>query len=216
MHIVIGGCGRVGSLAAGTLSREGHSVVVIDRDPKAFRRLPKSYSGTTLAGLVFDREILEKAGIARADAYVGVTSGDNSNIVSARIAKEVYRVPIVVSRIYDPQRAEIYRRFGVVTFATTVWGANKVTEMLASVQLGSEYSFGNDEVQMLLAWVPGHMVGRPVTTLYVPGEIQLAVIVRMGRPIIPVSGTRFEDRDQLYVLVHRGSLEKFKKMMGLK
>lgn len=215
MHIIIAGCGRVGSQAAAALSREGHSVVVIDRDPKAFRRLPKSFAGTALPGMAFDTDTLEKAGITRADAFVAVTNGDNTNIVSARVAKETYRVPTVVSRIYDPQRAEIYRRFGVMTFATTVWGANKVIEMVTSVQLGREYSFGNDEVQMLLAWTPGHLVGKPVTSLNVPGEIQVAVVIRMGKPMIPVSGTRFEERDRLYVLVHQSAISKFKKMMGM-
>jgi trk system potassium uptake protein TrkA len=168
-----------------------------------------------VTGLAFDRETLEKADIERADAFVAVTNGDNSNIVSARVAKEVYRVPIVVSRIYDPQRAEIYRRFGVVTFAPTVWGASKVTELVTSGQLGTEYAFGNNEVEMIPAWVPGHMLGKPVTDLNVPGEIQVAVILRMGKPMIPVSGTRFEERDQLHVLVHQTSVERFKKMMGI-
>jgi len=215
MHIIIAGCGRVGSQAAASLAREGHSIVIIDRDEKAFRRLPKTYAGTKMVGLAFDKDTLERAGIERADAFVAVTNGDNSNIVSARVAKETFRVPVVVSRIYDPQRAEIYRRFGVMTFATTVWGANKVIEMVTSSQLGIEYSFGNDEVEMLSAWVPGHMIGKAVGTLQSPGEIQVAVIIRMGKPVIPVSGTRFEERDQLHVLVHRTAVEKFQKMMGL-
>jgi trk system potassium uptake protein TrkA len=215
MHIIIAGCGRVGSHAAGALSREGHSVIVIDRNPRSFRRLSKNFVGTTLTGLAFDKEILQKAGIEHADAFVAVTNGDNSNIVSARIAKEVFRVPIVVSRIYDPQRAEIYRRFGVVTFAPTVWGANKVIEMVTSARLGREYAFGNDEIEMLLVWAPGHLIGKPIAALNVPGEIQVAVIIRMGKPVLPVSGTRFEDKDQLHVLVHQSALGKFQKMMGL-
>ena len=201
MHIIIAGCGRVGSQAAGTLSREGHSVVVIDRDEKSFRRLPKSFTGTKVVGLAFDRDVLERSGIERADAYVAVTNGDNSNIVSARVAKETFRVPTVISRIYDPQRAEIYRRFGVMTFATTVWGAGKVIEMVTSSQLGRVYSFGNDEVEMIQANVPQHLIGKQISDLSIPGEIQVAVIIRMGKPLIPVSGTRFEDQDQVNVIV---------------
>jgi trk system potassium uptake protein TrkA len=216
MHIIIAGCGRVGSQAAAALSREGHSVVIIDRDQRSFRRLPKSFTGIATTGLAFDREILEKAGISRADAFVAVTNGDNSNIVSARVAKEVFRVPTVVSRIYDPRRAEIYRRFGVMTFATTVWGANKVIEMVTSVQMGREFSFGNDEVDMISAWVPSHFVDKLVGDLNVPGEIQVGVIIRMGKPVIPVSGTRFEEKDQVHVLVHQVALDKFQRMMGLK
>jgi trk/ktr system potassium uptake protein len=214
MHIIIIGCGRVGAQAAGVLAREGHSVVVIDRDPRSFRRLSKSFAGTTLLGIGFDRELLEKAGVPRADALVAVTSGDNTNIVCARVAKETYRVPIVISRIYDPQRAEIYRRFGVLTFAPTVWGANKVTELITTPQLGREYAFGSGEVEMLSAWVPGHLVGKPVSTLNVPGEIQVATILHMGKPVIPVSGTRFEEKDQLHVLVLKSSVSKFRKMLG--
>jgi len=216
MHVIVVGCGRVGSQAASALSRAGHTVVVIDRDAKAFRRLAKSFTGSTLLSLGFDKETLEKAGITRADALVAVTNGDNTNVVCARIAKEIYRVPNVISRIYDPQRAEIYRRFGVATFATTVWGANKVIEMVARPTLGAEYSFGNGEVEMISAAAPGHLVGKPASTLNVPGEVQVAVLIRLGKPLIPVSGTRFEERDQVYVLVHQGAVDKFQRMMGLK
>jgi trk system potassium uptake protein len=215
MHVIIAGCGRVGAQAAGELARDGHSVVVIDRNPKAFRRLPKTYSGKSIAGLVYDKNVVEEAGITQADAFVAVTNGDNSNIVSARIAKEIYRVPIVVRRIYDPQRAEIYRRFGVTTFATAVWGANKVIELVTSRDLSREYTFGNDEVQMLVVGAPGHIVGKPVMDLNVPGEIQVAVIMRRGKPIIPISGTRVEERDQIHVIVHESSIDRFRKMMGL-
>lgn len=216
MHVIIVGCGRVGAQAAAALSREGHSVVIIDREPKAFRRLPQNFAGQTITGIAYDREILERAGIATADAFVSVTNGDNTNIVSARVAKEIFRVPIVISRIYDPQRAEIYRRFGVATFAPTVWGANRVFEMVTSGQLGRELSLGNGEVEMLAAATPQHLIGKPVTSLNVPGEISVAVIIRMGKPLIPVSGTRFEEGDQLHVLTHQSAVEKFEKMMGLK
>ena len=215
MHVIIGGCGRVGALAAAELDRQGHSVVVIDRDQKAFRRLPKSYNGKTLVGLTFDKQVLENTGIAQADAFVAVTSGDNSNIVSARIAKEVFRVPIVLSRIYDPQRAEIYRRFGITTFTSTVWGANKVVELVTRSRLAIETSFGNGEVQMFLVSTADHLIGKSVNTLNVPGEIMLVVILRTGQPIIPVSGTCFEVGDQLHVVVHHSAIDKFQKMMGL-
>lgn len=215
MHVIVVGCGRVGASAAVALSREGHSVVVIDRNEKAFDRLPKTYDGAKLVGIAFDRDVLERARIDQADAFVSVTNGDNTNIVSARLAKEVYRVPVVVSRIYDPQRAEIYRRFGVITFAPTVWGANKVLELVSSGQLAREITFGNGEVEMIPVGVPAHLVNKPITDLNVPGEILVSVIIRMGKAIIPVSGTRFEERDQLHVAVHQTAVDKFQKMMGL-
>ncbi len=116
-------------------------------------------------GYAFERSVLEEAGIAEADALVAATAGDNTNAVTARIAKEVYRVPDVISRIYDPQRAEIYRRYGVQTFAPTAWSAGKIIELITSADLEREQSFGNGEIQMLAAWVPEHLVGKPVNDL---------------------------------------------------
>ena len=121
MKVIIVGCGRVGAYTAASLARHGHDVVVIDKDANSFRLLPQGFKGRTLVGYAFERSVLEEAGIKEADALVSATSGDNTNAVAARIAKEVYRVPDVVSRIYDPQRAEIYRRFGIQTFAPTAW-----------------------------------------------------------------------------------------------
>jgi len=216
MHVIIIGCGRVGAYAAAAFAREGHSVVVIDKEPKAFRRLPKNFTGTRIVGVAYDRETLEKAGIARADAVVSVTNGDNTNIVAARIAKETFRVPIVISRIYDPQRAEIYRRFGISTFAPTVWGGTKVYEMVTSGTLNREITFGDGEVQLIPVSVPEHFIGKQIDALYSPGEINVAVIERMGKAIVPVSGTKFEERDLAHVLVHNTAVEKFQKMMGLK
>jgi trk system potassium uptake protein TrkA len=216
MHVIIVGCGRVGAFTAAALARSGNQVVVIDRAAIAFRLLPANFSGTTLLGYAFDKDVLEKAGIAEADAFVAVTSGDNTNIVAARVAKEVYRVPDVVSRIYDPQRAEIYRRFGIQTFAPTAWSAGKIVELLESPHVERTQSFGNGEVQLVAAWAPEHLVGKSVHDLNVPGEIQVALIVRMGQGLIPVSGTRFERDDQIQAVVHQGSIQRFQKMMGWK
>ncbi len=164
----------------------------------------------------YDRTVLEEAGIAEADALVAVTSGDNTNIVAARVAKEIFRVPDVVSRIYDPRRAEIYRRYGIQTFAPTAWSTSKIVEFIVSPQLEREFAFGNGEVQLMEAWVPVHLVGKPISDLDAPGEIRVALIVRMGRSLLPVSGTRFEEDDQVHVLVHQSAVEKFQKMMGWK
>jgi trk system potassium uptake protein len=208
MKVIIVGCGRVGAYAAAELSRGGHDVVVIDKDPIAFRLLPHGFGGRTIEGYAFERTVLEAAGIAEADALVAATSGDNT--------KEVYRVPDVISRIYDPERAEIYRRYGVQTFAPTAWSAGKIIELITSADLEREHSFGNGEVQMLAAWVPEHLVGRPANDLRVPGEIRVALIVRMGRGFLPVSGTTFERDDQVHVLVHESAVDRFQKMMGWK
>jgi trk system potassium uptake protein TrkA len=216
MHVIIVGCGRVGAYTAAALAREGNSVVVIDRDATALRLLPHAFSGKTIVGMGYDRDVLEKAGIAEADALVAATAGDNTNVVAARVAKEVYRVPDVVARIFDPQRAEIYRHYGIQTFAPTAWSAGKIIELLMSSNLERELAFGNGEVQMMAAWVPPHMVGKPVTDLRVPGEIRVALIVRLGKALIPVSGTRLEQDDQVHVMVHQTAVDKFQKMMGWK
>ena len=123
MKVIIVGCGRVGAHTAAALAREGHEVVVIDKDETSFHLLPRNFSGRTVVGYAFERAVLEEAGITEADALVAATAGDNTDAVTARVAKEVYRVPDVISRIYDPQRAEIYRRYGVQTFAPTAWSS---------------------------------------------------------------------------------------------
>ncbi|WP_211253428.1 potassium channel family protein, partial [Glycomyces tenuis] len=126
MHVVIMGCGRVGSLLARSLVELGHTVGVIDQNPKAFRRLGPDFDETTVRGNGFDREVLAKAGVQRADAFVSVSSGDNSNIIAARVARENYGVRNVIARIYDPQRASVYERLGIPTVATVRWTADRL------------------------------------------------------------------------------------------
>ncbi len=216
MQVIIVGCGRVGASTAAELARAGHDVVVIDRNADAFRLLPSNFSGRTLVGTGFDREVLESAGIREADAFVASASGDNTNAVAARIAKEIYRVPDVVARIFDPRRADIYRRYGVQTFAPTAWSVSKIVELIVSPSLEREMAFGNGEVQLLAAWVPVHLVGKPVRDLAIPGEIRVALVVRMGKGVVPVSGTTLEADDQVYVVIHQSAVEKFQRMMGWK
>jgi trk system potassium uptake protein TrkA len=214
MKVIIVGCGHVGASTAVALAREKHEVVVIDSDANAFRLLPASFPGTRLIGDAFARSVLEEAGIAEADALVAACSSDSTNAVAARVAKDVYRVPDVVSRIYDPERAEIYRRYGVQTFAPTAWSTARIIELLTSDELEREHSFGNGEIEMIAAWIPRHLIGKPVTDLRIPGEIRVALIVRMGKGLLPVSGTTFEEDDQVHVLVHQTAVGRFQRMMG--
>ena len=216
MHVIIVGCGRVGASTAAALARAGHEVVVIDRNPDAFRLLPPNFSGRTLVGNAFDREVLEEAGIREADALVAVTSGDNTNAVAARVAKEVYRVPDVVSRIYDPQRAEIYRRYGVQTFAPTAWSASKIVELIVSPNLEREKTFGNGEVQLIAAWVPAHLVGKPVNDLASPARSTWRSSCAWAGASCRCRARRLEQDDQVYVVIHQSAVEKFQKMMGWK
>src|SRR4029078_2306859 len=129
MHAVIMGCGRVGSELTLQLGKAGHDVVIIDKKPEAFDRLPPGFDARTIVGLGFDRDILEEAGIKEGDPFLASSNGDNSNIVSARVALEHYHVPNVIARIYDPQRAEIYQRLNIPTVATTTWGVKQIMMM---------------------------------------------------------------------------------------
>src|SRR5438477_8232831 len=130
MHIVIMGCGRVGAELTVQLAKAGHEVSIIDKRREAFERLPPDFQAKTFVGIGFDREDLEEAGIKDADAFIAVSSGDNSNILSARVAREYYHVPQVIARIYDPRRAEIYERLNIPTVATTTWGIKQIQLML--------------------------------------------------------------------------------------
>ena len=140
VHIVIVGCGRVGSGLGMGLVEQGHSVAIIDRNAKAFRRLPADWAGTTVVGSGFDREDLDRAGAGEAKSLAAVTSGDNSNILTARIARETYEIPNVVARIYDPRRAQIYLRLGIPTVATVSWTIDQVRRRLVPNEVESEWT----------------------------------------------------------------------------
>lgn len=144
MHIIIVGCGRVGSQLAQILSAEGHNVVIIDKNPTAFKRLGADFNGITITGVGFDPEILKRAGVERADALAAVTNGDNSNIMASQIAKKVYNVPQVITRIYDPLRADIYKKFGLNTISTTTIVAQIFRSALLKESSKLEFSIGKD------------------------------------------------------------------------
>lgn len=130
MHIVIMGCGRVGSALAQTLESQGHTIAVVDQDPTAFRRLGSAFGGRRVTGVGFDQDTLREAGIEEAGAFAAVSSGDNSNIIAARVAREMFGVENVAARIYDPRRAEVYQRLGIPTVATVRWTADQMLRRL--------------------------------------------------------------------------------------
>ncbi|MFH1149846.1 MAG: TrkA family potassium uptake protein [Actinomycetota bacterium] len=215
MHVVIMGCGRTGSRLARRLERQGHSVAVIDKDAASFHLLDVDFKGRTVQGIGFDSEVLVDAGIEKADAFIAVSSGDNSNIVSSIIAKDVFQVPKVITRIYDPRRASIYRRFGIQTVAPVQWGVNKISDLLFRERSFSRDSFGSGEVEMMEFELPSNLVGRRVSEFEVPGEVRVAAIERMGAALLPVAGTTFQDGDNVSVLVARPAMQKYKKMFFL-
>ncbi|HNB50433.1 MAG TPA: TrkA family potassium uptake protein, partial [Anaerolineales bacterium] len=149
MKVIIMGCGRVGEQLAYILSDEGHAVTVVDYDPHALARLTDRFKGERVKGVGFDREVLIKAGIEEADAFAATSSSDNANIVAARIAREIFLVPRVIARLYDPRRAEIYQRLGLRTISSTTWGAERIRELLTHAELDPIFTFGNGEVAIL-------------------------------------------------------------------
>ncbi|WP_327714347.1 TrkA family potassium uptake protein [Streptomyces sp. NBC_00490] len=195
MRVIVVGCGRVGSALAVQLVSEGHDVRVIDRDPRTRRLLPAGFSGQVLHGNGFSRTLLEAAGIELADAFVAVTSGDNTNIVSARTAKETYRVPIVLARIYDPRRADIYRELGIQTIASVRWTVHQLHQMLLHRHLTPDLDFGNGETLLLRSRLPLYLAGRRLGDLEVDGEIRVVEVTRGGRSFLPSPHTPAESDD---------------------
>ena len=215
MKIIVIGCGRMGSGLALTLSQGGHNVTVIDRDPTVFETLPASFKGSTLIGVGFDRDVLRKAGIERADALASVTSSDEANAVIARLASQVFRVPKVVARLYDRRKAELYKRLGIQTIDPSTWGINRVVDILCFSPLGSVLSLGSGEVDIVEIEIPALLVGRTVRELTVPGEVFVTAITRSNKTFLPTLGTEFERRDLIHLAVAAKSGDRLKAMLGL-
>ncbi|WP_317440850.1 TrkA family potassium uptake protein [Streptomyces collinus] len=195
MRVIIAGCGRLGAALATQLVTEGHDVHLIDRRPQARRRLSPGFAGAFHVGNGFSRSALESAGIAHADAFVAVTSADNSNIVSARTAKETYRVPIVLARNHDPRRADLYRDLGIPTVSSVRWAAGRIHQMLLHRHLTAEVSFGNGETILVRSQLPPYLTGRRVTEFDVDGEIRVVEITRGGRSLLPAHSVLAEPGD---------------------
>lgn len=207
------GCGRVGILLTQELCRAGHEVTVIDKNPSAFERLPPGFVAKQIVGLGFDRDVLEDAGIKDADAFLAVSSGDNSNIVSARVAREHYHVPSVIARIYDPARADIYERLNIPTVSTTRWGVKQMLLMLTHTREEIKESLaGGDLFRMRMA-VPRHLVGKPVSELTVEGKVLVAGVDRGGSGFIPVAASTFQEGDHVALIVAKDSLSLLDELM---
>ncbi len=215
MRFVIVGCGRVGAQLANSLSLQGHEVAIIDRDPAAFRRLNPNYRGKKIEGVGFDRDVLLAAGIERADGFASVTNGDNTNVVSARIARQIFRVPKVVTRIYDPRRAEIYRRLGIQTISPTEWGATRIAELLCHPGVTTVLTVGNGEVSVIEVEVSAHLAGHRVNELVIPGETSVVALVRGGRASVPTLGTVLQVGDTLHLSVLATAMGRLSEMMHL-
>ncbi len=200
MHIVILGCGRVGALLAHRLDEMGHSVAVVDQDANSFRKLGPEFTGQTVTGVGFDRQTLETAGIERAHAFAAVSSGDNSNILAARVARETYGVEEVVARIYDPRRAEVYQRLGIPTVATVSWSTGQIMRRI--LPLGAEDEYRDPSGGVVLAEVHlGELwLGQRSDSLQEASGARIAFITRYGQPILPDEETVLQEGDLVHAL----------------
>jgi trk system potassium uptake protein len=206
VHIVIMGCGRVGSTLAHILEDRGNTVAVIDRDPEAFRRLRPTFKGERVTGIGFDRDVLARAGIERADSFAAVSSGDNSNIIAARVARETFGVRQVAARIYDPRRAEVYERLGIPTVATVRWTADQMLRKL--LPEGAEPLWRDATGKIVLSTVPVSpaWIGEPVRSLEDATGTRIAYIDRIGEAIVPLQGTVLQQGDVVHVIAQESDM----------
>jgi trk system potassium uptake protein TrkA len=208
VHVVIMGCGRVGSTIAASLEGAGHSVAIVDQDATAFRRLAE-FKGKQVIGVGFDRDTLVEAGIEQASAFAAVSSGDNSNIIAARVARETFGVENVVARIYDPRRAEVYSRLGIPTVATVRWTADSILRRILPDGGRSEWTDPTGhlalcEISYDTSWV-GHSVGQ----IQEAAEgTRVAFITRYGEAVLPTRETALQDGDQLHMIVIRDDISR--------
>lgn len=214
MYVVIVGCGRVGSELAKLLSQEGHNVVVVDREQDSFKRLGQTFNGITLTGNGFDVELLKEAGIEKADAFCAVTNGDNTNIMAAQVAKKMFRVPKVIARIYDPQRAHIYHKLGLDVISGTVLLAAMIRDKIIESHFTS-YLIESGELGVIEIKVTEKFAGKTVSELNIPGDFLIATVLKKKGVIIPGPDTKLEKNDILMGVVKIISLKKIREFFGL-
>ncbi len=201
MHIVIMGCGRVGAALAQTLDELGHSVAVIDTSQDSFRRLGPRFSGATVTGVGFDRDTLAKASIERAHAFAAVSSGDNSNILAARVARETFGVDSVVARIYDPKRAEVYERLGIPTVATVAWSTGQMLRRLLPQDISEEWRDPSGTVVLAQVPVAAGWIGERIRTIGERTNTRIAFLTRYGEGLLPQPDTVLQEGDLMHVVL---------------
>jgi trk system potassium uptake protein TrkA len=201
VHVVIMGCGRVGSTLAQILESRGHDVAVIDQNPDAFRRLPAGFKGRTVSGVGFDRDVLREAGIEETEAFAAVSSGDNSNILAARVARETFGVENVVARIYDPGRAAVYQRLGIPTVATVRWTADQMLRRLFPEGAETEWVDPSGTIRLAEVHVTSEWVGHPVSALEAASGARVAFLSRYGEGVVPDEDTVVQEGDLVHVIM---------------
>ncbi|HEX2701392.1 MAG TPA: TrkA family potassium uptake protein [Acidimicrobiales bacterium] len=208
MHVVVVGCGRVGSELARNLDQAGHSVAVIDKDRRAFQRyLPDDWGGKAVVGFGFDRDHLEQAGVRDAEALAAATGGDNSNILTARIARETYQIPSVVARIQDPRRAVIYERLGIPTVAQVQWTTDQVQRRLFPSESVVEWSDASGGISLLERMLPDGWAGQRLSRVGRGGAFRVAAVTRAGLAQMVGPNLVGQEGDVLHILVAREHVE---------
>jgi trk system potassium uptake protein len=215
MKIIVMGCGRVGSQVSQLLSDLGHEVTVIDHDANALARLGPEFKGRIVRGLGFDRTALLEAGVEQAEGFVAASSSDNANIVAARIARNIFRVPRVVARLYDPLRAEIYERLGLSTISSTAWGAERIVEVVTHTDLDVLHIFRDGGTTLVRVESPARLNGHHVAQMNIPGEVMVIAITRNNQTFMPVSGTEFQEGDIIHLTVIPSSMNRLEEMLGI-
>ena len=214
MHIIIAGCGRVGSELARLLSNEGHDVIIIDKNKTSFDRLEGAFNGVTLVGNGFDTELLKQAGIEKADAFCAVTNGDNTNLISAQVAKKIFNVPKVIARVYDPQRAHIYTALGMDVISGTILFAAMIRDKIIESRFSS-YLIETKELGVIEIEVKDSLRGKMIKDVNIPREFMVVAIRKLNEVIIPEPDTILKEKDVLMGVVKVASLSGIKERFGL-
>ena len=214
MHIVIMGCGRVGSSLARGLERRGHSVAVIDQLPEAFRRLGPQFKGKTINGVGFDRDVLIEAGIEKADAFAAVSSGDNSNILAARVVRETFNLSNVVARIYDQGRAGVYERLGIPSVASVRWAVDQVMRRLVPLDAAPEWRDPSASVKLVEVRVDPGWVGCLISQMEARGRCKIPFLRRFGAGLVPGPEAVFQDGDLLYAAIANAQTAEIDELFG--
>lgn len=214
MYVIIVGCGRVGSELAKLLSSEGHDVVVIDKVQSSFDRLGSTFNGLTMVGNGFDVNLLKQVGIEKADAFCALTNGDNTNLVSAQVAKKIFKVSKVIARVYDPQRAHIYAALGMDIISGTILFAAMLRDKIIESRFSS-YLIETKELGVIEIDVEGELIGKAVEQINMPGEFLVVAIRSLHGMVIPEPKTVLKDKDVLMAAVKVSSLQKIKERFNI-
>lgn len=216
MQFIVIGCGRVGAGLAHNLTQRSHTVTVVDSNPDAFTQLSPTFKGQTIVGIGFDRDVLLRAGIERSDGLAAVTTSDETNVVTALVARQMFQVPKVIARVNNPRQAAIYHRLNLQTIAPTTWGISRIADLLCHSQLDAILSLGNGEVDILQVEIPPALAGKSVRDLTILGDISVVAIARGSRAFLPTLGSVLEAGDQAYVAVMSTAIERLNALLGLR